>query len=102
MDSTTKSGCFPAAASAPQQSNPDLLHNVTAEVMSIDILIGLATSTLSAAHNLKDTLLAYQGQRPSYDSRTGLPTTSSDLSNARKKVREAAGLMLDLAADPGV
>ena len=102
VDSTMEPGTFPAAPPAPQQSDPEWSHDVAAEVMSVEILVDLATSTLSAAHNLKDMLLAYQGQRPSYDSRTGLPPTSSDLSNARMKVREAAGLMLDLAADPGV
>ena len=102
IDYTTEPGPFPAAPPAPQQSNPAMSHNVAAEVMSVEILIDLATSTLSAAHGLKDVLLAYQGQRPSYNSNAGWPPTLSDLSNARKKVREAAGLMLDLAADPGV
>jgi hypothetical protein len=70
--------------------------------MSVEILIDLATSTLSAAHNLKDMLLAHQGQRPLQRLNAGLTPTLDDLTNARKKVREAAGLMLDLAADPGV
>ena len=87
---------------ASQQDDPRAPHDVAAEVMSVEILIDLATSTLSAAHNLKDMLLAYQGQRPLQELSSGFPPTLGDLTNARKKVREAAGLMFDLAADPGV
>jgi hypothetical protein len=77
-------------------------HDVAAEVMSVEILIDLATSTLSAAHNFKKMLLAYQGQRSLQDLSSGSPPTLGNLTNARKKVREAAGLMLDLAVEPGV
>ena len=86
----------------PQQGDVEVSHDISAEVMSVDILIDLAISTLSAARNLKDMLLTYQGQSISPSPRPAVPTTLNDLANARKKVREAAGLMLDLAADPGV
>ena len=85
-----------------QEGDAETLQDVSAEVMSVDILIDLATSTLSAARNLKDMLLTYQCQDFSSNSFARVPTTLNDLANARKKVREAAGLMLDLAADPGV
>lgn len=86
---------------ASQQDDTASLHDISAEIMSVDILIDLATSTLSAANNLKEMLLAHQGQRTTQKGRPGIITTLNDLANARKKVREAAGLMLDLATDPG-
>ena len=74
--------------------------DVAAEIMSVDFLVDLANSTLGAAQNLKDMLLAYQARRP-VDSLASAPPTIEDLSTARRKVREAAAVMHDLAADPG-
>ncbi|KAK5172067.1 uncharacterized protein LTR77_003704 [Saxophila tyrrhenica] len=74
--------------------------SVAAEIMSVDFLVDLATSTLGAANNLKAMLLAYQTRVPAAGSTTGLPPTLEDLLTARRKVREAAAVMHDLAVDP--
>lgn len=74
--------------------------SVAAEIMSVEFLVDLATSTLSAAENLKAMLLAYQARQPVPGSATGLPPSAEDLSVARRKVREAAAVMHDLAAEP--
>jgi len=68
------------------------------ETMSVEFLVDLATSTLVAATHLKIMLSASQlGQaRPN-----GQVPTREDLSTARRKVREAASVMHDLAVDPG-
>ena len=74
--------------------------SVAAEIMSVDFLVDLANSTLSATHALKEMLLAYQSGVPVANSLTSLPPTLEDLSIARRKVREAAAVMHDLAVDP--
>lgn len=74
--------------------------SVAAELMSVEFLVDLANSTLGAANNLKDMLLAYQAQQPTHGSTAGVPPTLEDLATARRKVREAAAVMHDLALDP--
>lgn len=85
------------SAPAPSQQQQ---ADVSAELMSVEILVDLANSTLGAADNLKDMLLAYQAQRPVPSTIPARPPTLEDLATARRKVREAASVMLDLAADP--
>jgi hypothetical protein len=74
--------------------------SVAAEIMSVDFLVDLANSTLGAANNLKSMLLAYQAGVPTQGSGSMLPPTLEDLSTARRKVREAAAVMHDLAVEP--
>lgn len=74
--------------------------SVAAEIMSVEFLVDLATSTLGAAEHLKAMLLAYQARQPVQGSSTGLPPSGEDLATARRKVREAAAVMHDLAVDP--
>lgn len=92
----------------PQHPYPIQTHNqtqqtvsVAAEIMSVEFLVDLATSTLGAANNLKDMLLAYQARTPVVGGTTGLPPSLEDLTTARRKVREAAAVMHDLAVEPG-
>jgi len=67
------------------------------EAMSVEFLVDLATSTLAAATHLKTMLSAFQlGQAGP----NGQVPTREDLSTARRKVREAASVMHDLAVDP--
>lgn len=75
--------------------------SIAAEIMSVDFLVDLANSTLGTAHNLKEMLLAYQSGVPVQNSASRSPPTLEDLSSARKKVREAAAVMHDLAVEPG-
>ena len=89
--------------SIPAQNTSQTTHpsvSVAAEIMSVEFLVDLATSTLGAATNLKDMLLAYQARQPASNSLTGIPPTLEELSTARRKVREAAAVMHDLAVDP--
>lgn len=74
--------------------------SVATEIMSVEFLVDLANSTLAAATNLKDMLHAYQSQTPAASSRSVFPPTLDDLTTARRKVREAAAVMHDLAAEP--
>ena len=62
------------------------------------MLVDLASSTLEAATNLKEMLKAYQAGRPVAGSL--FAPTLEDLSTARKKVREAAIVMYDMADEP--
>ena len=90
----------PAGPLPVQQSQPSM--SVAAEIMSVEFLVDLANSTLSAATNLKDMLLAYQEQRPASNSLSASPPTLEDLTTARRKVREAAAVMHDLAVEPSI
>ena len=92
---------YSAPAASQQQQHQTASKDVSAEIMSVDFLVDLANSTLGAANNLKDMLLAYQAQMPIPNSSSSRPPTLEDLATARKKVREAAAVMHDLAADPG-
>jgi arginine repressor len=74
--------------------------SVAAEIMSVDFLVDLANSTLAAATNLKSMLLAFQSGIPVPNSGSMSPPSLEDLSTARRKVREAAAVMHDLAAEP--
>ena len=65
--------------------------------MSVEILVDLASSTLSAANRLKDILFAVQMQRPAPGSMSALPPSAEDLATARRKVMEAAKLVVELA-----
>jgi len=85
---------LPANSSHPQP-NPSF----ATEVMSADFLVDLATSTLAAATHLKTMLLACHLGQTGPD---GQVPTREDLSTARRKVREAASVMHDLAADSAV
>lgn len=74
--------------------------SVAAELMSVEFLVDLANSTLATATSLKEMLLAYQAGQPAPNSLSGLPPTLEELRTARRKVREAAAVMHDLAVDP--
>ncbi|PPJ59665.1 hypothetical protein CBER1_01210 [Cercospora berteroae] len=81
---------FPQTA---QQDPPSM--SVAAELMSAEMLVDLATSTLAAANRVKDLYVARQAGHP-------LPGTSNvptddDIAMAKQKVREAAAVMHDLA-----
>lgn len=69
--------------------------NVAAELMAVDFLVDLATSTLGAAQRLKDLYIAQQQRRP-LQGQTSVPT-DADIVIAKRKVREAAATMHDLA-----
>ncbi|KXT11895.1 hypothetical protein AC579_10487 [Pseudocercospora musae] len=73
----------------------DVGVNLAAEIMSAEMLVDLATSTLTAANMVKDLYLAQQQQRP-LPGHSGVPTVE-DIAAAKKKVREAAAVMHDLA-----
>lgn len=84
--------------SAPTASNHQSTNvDIAAQLMSAELLVDLATSTLAAASKLKDLYLAQHMQRAANGSMTALPPTNDDIANARLKVREAAGVMYDLA-----
>ncbi|KAF2160514.1 hypothetical protein M409DRAFT_29134 [Zasmidium cellare ATCC 36951] len=83
----------PASAS---NSNDQVVTNA-AELMQAELLIDLATSTLAAAHRVKELYLAQQMQRPASDSSSGLPPTPDDIATAKTKVRQAAAVMHDMA-----
>ena len=59
--------------------------SVAAEIMSVDFLVDLANSTLVAANNLKDMLLAYQAGMPVANPMAMAPPTLEDLTTAREK-----------------
>lgn len=81
-------------AQSHQAGNVD----VAAQLMSAELLVDLATSTLAAANRLKELYLAQHMQRSARGSLTSLPPTGDEIANAKVKVREAAGVMYDLAA----
>lgn len=88
----------------PFQTQPHQMEqptvSVAAAVMSVEFLVDLANSTLQAAQGLRDSLQAYQARVPVAGSLTGYPPSLEDLSTARRKVRESAAVMHDLAAEP--
>ena len=71
--------------------------NTAADLMSAEFLVDLATSTLTAANRVKELYLARQAQRPMPDSASQLLPTDEDIVAAKRKVREAAAVMHDLA-----
>lgn len=73
--------------------------DATMDLMSAELLVDLSTSALSAAQRLKDLVLARQLHQPVADSATGLPPSTDEINAQRRKVREAAGVVLDLSAD---
>lgn len=72
--------------------------NVAAQLMSAELLVDLATSTLAAAGRVKELYVAQQMQRPARGSLSSSSPTDIEIANAKQKVREAAGVMYDLAA----
>ncbi|KAK4972667.1 hypothetical protein LTR42_005960 [Elasticomyces elasticus] len=66
-------------------------------IMSAELLVDLANSALVAATELKDLILAVQMQRPAPNSMSALPPSVDDIRNARRRVREAASVVKDLA-----
>ncbi|KAK3722997.1 hypothetical protein LTR37_002143 [Vermiconidia calcicola] len=91
---------LPDLAPAPPWVKQHQTVSVAAEIMSVEILVDLANSTLGAANHLRDMLLAYQERVPAPYSQSTSPPTLEDLSTARRKVREAAAVMHDLAVEP--
>lgn len=85
------------SSASPSGTHPSGV-NVAAHLMSAELLVDLATSTLAAATRLKELYIAQQMQRPARGSPSTLPPTDGDVANAKLKVREAAGVMFDLAA----
>ncbi|KAF2208830.1 hypothetical protein CERZMDRAFT_101040 [Cercospora zeae-maydis SCOH1-5] len=87
---------FPQTAQqSPPPPVPAPSMNVAAELMSAEMLVDLATSTLAAANKVKELYVARQAGHP-------LPGTSNvptddDIAVAKQKVREAAAVMHDLA-----
>lgn len=86
----------PASAGGPDNSHDQGVTNA-AELMQAELLIDLATSTLAAAHRVKELYLAQQMGRPAADSPNGLLPTPEDIASAKMKVRQAAGVMHDMA-----
>ncbi|KAK5117927.1 hypothetical protein LTR85_008701 [Meristemomyces frigidus] len=69
------------------------------DVMSAELLVDLATSSLAAANKLKGLMIAVQLQRPAPDSLGVLPPSAEDIATARRKFVEAARIAVDLALD---
>lgn len=65
---------------------PSVHHAV--DIMSAEMLVDLATSTLAAANRVKELYVAQQSQRPVLGMTT-IPT-AEDIALAKQKVREAA------------
>ncbi|KAK4574324.1 hypothetical protein LTR86_002085 [Recurvomyces mirabilis] len=76
------------------QSEPIVGAN---DVMSAELLVDLATSSLIAANRLKDLILAAQMRRSVPGSGSKALPTLEDIAVARRKVREAASVVMDLA-----
>jgi hypothetical protein len=68
-----------------------------AELMSAEFLVDLATSTLIAAKHVREMYAARQIRVPMPGSTSNEPPTDQDIATAKQKVREAAGVMFDLA-----
>jgi hypothetical protein len=68
-----------------------------AELMSAEFLVDLATSTLIAAKHVREMYAARQIRAPMPGSTSNEPPTDQDIATAKQKVREAAGVMFDLA-----
>lgn len=74
--------------------------DLDAEIMAVELLVDLANSTFTAAVDFKDLLLTCRAQRQDADL-ADMPALMADkLAAARKRVREAAAVMQDLASDP--
>ncbi|EME49362.1 hypothetical protein DOTSEDRAFT_76693 [Dothistroma septosporum NZE10] len=88
---------YPALDNRMQMSNPSEVPsvNVAAELMATELLIDLANSTLSAAHRVKELYLAQQALRPG-PGMSAVPT-NDDVATAKRKVRESAAVMHDMA-----
>ncbi|SMQ45811.1 unnamed protein product [Zymoseptoria tritici ST99CH_1A5] len=82
----------PAASTHGDNSFSD-----AADLMSAEFLVDLATSTLIAAKHVRELYTARQMRAPMPGSTGNQPPTDQDLANAKQKVREAAGVMFDLA-----
>ncbi|KAK3675230.1 hypothetical protein LTR78_004739 [Recurvomyces mirabilis] len=67
------------------------------DVMSAELLVDLATSSLIAANRLKDLILAAQMRRSVPGSGSKALPTLEGIAVARRKVREAASVVMDLA-----
>jgi hypothetical protein len=78
-------------------SERDIAISDAAELMSAEFLVDLATSTLIAAKHVREMYSARQMQAPMPGSISDRPPTDVDIANAKQKVREAAGVMYDLA-----
>ena len=70
------------------------------DLMSAELLVDLATSSLAAANEHKSLLLAAQLQMPVPGSLGVLPPPAEDVAPARRKFIEAAKVAIDLALDP--
>lgn len=71
----------------------------TRDMMSAELLVDLATSTLAAANRHRELLLAAQLRRPAPGSVDALPPIAEDIATARRKFVEAARVAIDLALD---
>ncbi|TKA32459.1 hypothetical protein B0A50_01567 [Salinomyces thailandicus] len=71
----------------------------SSDVMSAQIIADLASSTVTAAHDLKALTLAFQTGRSTSGSSSALPPTSQEVSAAKRKVWEAARSVMELAQD---
>lgn len=80
-----------------QENSSDHIVANAAELMQAELLIDLATSTLAAAHRVKELYQAQQMQRPAADSSSGLPPTPDEIATAKLKVRQSAAVMHDMA-----
>ncbi|KAK0921161.1 hypothetical protein LTR57_009018 [Friedmanniomyces endolithicus] len=69
----------------------------SADIMSAELLVDLVNSALVAATDLKDLVLAVQMRRPARNSLGALPPSAQDIMSAKKRVREAASMVVDLA-----
>lgn len=87
---------YEVPTAAPHVSNSSSV-DTAAKLMSTEFLIDLATSTLTAAHWVKELYLSQQAHRPAPGQAHGRPPTDEDINAAKLKVREAAAVMYDLA-----
>lgn len=76
----------PQTPPAEHAEQPSVHHAV--DIMSAEMLVDLATSTLAAANRVKELYVAQQSQRPVLGMTT-IPT-AEDIALAKQKVREAA------------
>lgn len=79
----------PQTPPAEHAEQPSVHHAV--DIMSAEMLVDLATSTLAAANRVKELYVAQQSQRPVLGMTT-IPT-AEDIALAKQKVREAAAGM---------
>ncbi|TKA79117.1 hypothetical protein B0A55_02421 [Friedmanniomyces simplex] len=88
---------YPNTHAAAQPTQPSATFTGGTDVMSAELLVDLANSALVAATDLKDLVLAVQMRRPARNSMSASPPSAEDIMKARRRVREAASVVVELA-----